>query len=390
MKATLEGINFQYSELNDTVDKLNKELERSTAEEQEISSLIIDAEATSRLYVEYLQLTKEVEDEEKKLLATSSDTRTLEEVKAEYDALRKESEQLNQQLDALRKESQKKQEDISKKEVELIKLKEETMGMKGASEEVLRLKQQIEEIQSTNENLKHQITEWTSQASEKIRATQELNTKKQSLQKEYSTQDEQLQLEKDTFQSRLSKVESLEQQLLPYVPSLTYYLIFFVRNSVQDITTKMEQILANKKEAESKLAATVAEIKANTDRIDEIRTQLSQREINRRNIAENIRYRQQLASIKSLEASIKEKEQALKLAAGSVEAAEQDLRPLEKEFATIKSKYDRLIGARANIQDQIKGFDKELNKAVYKTVDDDHRKMLIEVTVQTLSTETVV
>lgn len=59
-------------------------------EEATISSLIVDAEMIDRNYRDLMQLDSEIHEAESKLRASSSDSRTLEEVGREYEALQKQ------------------------------------------------------------------------------------------------------------------------------------------------------------------------------------------------------------------------------------------------------------------------------------------------------------
>lgn len=112
----------------------------------------------------------------------------------------------------------------------------------------------------------------------------------------------------------------------------------------------MDSVTKNKKETEGSLLQIENEWKNKKEMEEEIKNKIVKKDINKRNLSENIRYRQQLQSIKLIENKIKEKEQYLASVVGTVQEAEQDLQPLEKEFANIKTKYDRLVGARATLQ----------------------------------------
>ncbi len=57
--------------------------------EQDATSLLQDVQTISRNYQDYSRLQVEIDEEEAKLLQSSSDNRTLEEITAEYDSHQK-------------------------------------------------------------------------------------------------------------------------------------------------------------------------------------------------------------------------------------------------------------------------------------------------------------
>ena len=64
---------------------MSKEIEQLNKEETELSSLVHDLESINRIYNETIQLEKEVQDEETKILKFTNDTRTIDEISQEYD-----------------------------------------------------------------------------------------------------------------------------------------------------------------------------------------------------------------------------------------------------------------------------------------------------------------
>lgn len=164
------------------------------------------------------------------------------------------------------------------------------------------------------------------------------------------------------------------------------------RLSVESIKAKVEEATKLKKQLEAKIESIHQESRNSVDRLNDIREQLAQRDITKRNISDNIKYREQLNAIKTLEAKIKEKERAIS-AVMNVSDMEDDIDKLEKDVEGSKSqvkalhllnKYslfvqrDRLVGSRATYAEQVRIHEKELAKPNYKNVDEDYRKILIQ------------
>lgn len=229
------------------------------------------------------------------------------------------------------------------------------------------MKKEEESIKLENVDTKEQIVEYENRMAAASAEIQSVSNSRNELKKEALSKEEGIQQEKESFQSRLNKLESIEQQLTQL-------------ESI-DIISKLESVSVIMKEGQSKYENIKLEAKTISDQIEEIKTKRSSKDLNKRNLADNIRYRQQLSQIRQMENKIKEKEEYLTSVSGSLDQLDLDLAPLEKEQQNIKSKYDRLLGARATLQEQVKHFEKDLNKPTYKTIDEDYRKMLIELKV---------
>jgi hypothetical protein len=83
----------------------------------------------------------------------------------------------------------------------------------------------------------------------------------------------------------------------------------------------------------------------------------------------------------------------------NIDQIDEDQEKIEADFQNVKSKVvvpmpewwvkrDRMVGARSTYQEQIKSCEKELNKQQYKTIDDEYRKMLIQLKVNNMAVET--
>lgn len=68
------------------------------------------------------------------------------------------------------------------------------------------------------------------------------------------------------------------------------------------------------------------------------REQVAQRNTNKRNILDNIKYREQLSAIKQIEIKIKEKELLVNASSTDMIDLDADLDKLMKEYDTLKSK----------------------------------------------------
>ncbi len=105
-----------------------------------------------------------------------------------------------------------------------------------------------------------------------------------------------------------------------------------------NLNNKLQAAVSSKNELEQKLETIRQETKNLAEQIEEGRDQLAQRETTRRSIADNIKYREQLAQIKALEDKIKEKEQSLSGVVSNMDDISEDMNSIQKEYENVKSK----------------------------------------------------
>jgi predicted patatin/cPLA2 family phospholipase len=106
--------------------------------------------------------------------------------------------------------------------------------------------------------------------------------------------------------------------------------------AVESIKARVDEAAKLKKQLEAKIESINQESRNSVDRLNDIRDQLAQRDITKRNISDNIKYREQLNAIRTLEAKIKEKEKAIS-AVMNVSDMEDDIDKLEKDYEESKS-----------------------------------------------------
>lgn len=126
-----------------------------------------------------------------------------------------------------------------------------------------------------------------------------------------------------------------------------------------------------------KLAGMNEDIKQGNEALDQIREQLATSDIYKRNIEDNIKYRKQKAELKTLEETIRKKEEEANI--NTSESLDFDLDKVTKAIEQRKRKLNQIIGKKDAFAGQIKEHTKELNKPLYKNIDEQYRQMLIQV-----------
>jgi len=105
---------------------------------------------------------------------------------------------------------------------------------------------------------------------------------------------------------------------------------------------------------------------------------LANRQVTKRTIADNIKYRKSLLEIDQLSERIKQKNVDMQAIPG-YDSFETDQVENEKLWRDLKTERDSLSGQIRVYQEQIKNNEKELTRELYRNIDDDYRKMMIKV-----------
>lgn len=99
----------------------------------------------------------------------------------------------------------------------------------------------------------------------------------------------------------------------------------------------MEEANSNKKQWQTKIEKLNSEMKKGNEEVEECRGQLAQRDVTKRNIQDNIKYRQQKSTIENIELKIKDLEKNIG-AVVDMSGVEKNQEKLEKEYEDSKSK----------------------------------------------------
>src|SRR5690349_399361 len=92
---------------------------------------------------------------------------------------------------------------------------------------------------------------------------------------------------------------------------------------------------SKKKELDEKISSLDQETKKLNNQINESKEKLAQQETIRRNIADNVKYRNQLSKIKEMEIKIRDKEK--NNSPSDMESLEKELTRFQKDFDSLKS-----------------------------------------------------
>ncbi|PRP84324.1 hypothetical protein PROFUN_07625 [Planoprotostelium fungivorum] len=359
VKTKMDEVSEKKKKLEGSIEKLTADFSRLSTEDSQLNKLTAEADKIGIYYREYLELDKQARSQEAQLSTKTTDTRSLGEVNAEIGDLQRKSKELNQKIDQMRRESTDRQNQVLQATNALHVLERELSNMKAASNDIERLASEMDNIEVTRQETETGIREIEENIA-KIRGNiQELSKKRSESVRQGEEHEATVQQQKDAFQNRISQLQSLERQLREIT-----------------VTGDIEGAERKKKKAEEALEDNERDKKGIQEQIQDISSQIANSENLRRDLSDNLKYREQLREIRDLETKIKQREAKMGVSVDNAEYM-QELSTLEKEYANVKSKYDNLCGQKQNITQQMTSHQKEINKPNYKSVDEQYKQLSI-------------
>eukprot|EP01119_Soliformovum_irregulare_P016817 TRINITY_DN4920_c0_g1_i2.p1 TRINITY_DN4920_c0_g1~~TRINITY_DN4920_c0_g1_i2.p1 ORF type:complete len:1001 (-),score=480.92 TRINITY_DN4920_c0_g1_i2:555-3383(-) len=361
-----------------SIDQIKSDIERlqiiaeTTGNEvEEIKKSIEDLNGllpmcSSLIYLENdsAGLTKEIQVEESKLKAVSSDVRSLDDLNEELAKFQKDSEEAGESIERDRKKSMEIQRKLDEKKKTIDKLKDELFNMKGIGGELKKLSEKKSELENANVALLAEFEENSEKIQRKTLEMAEVQAKKTKTDKEGMRQEEEISSEKDNFQKMFNQLTNQCRQA--------------EKENPDEIRRKIGKIEQDQKSAEAKISEISAEIEKANKKLSESRDQSAQRDLEKSNLQNNIKHRAQLRRIEDTDKKIVELEAKYAKSASSLQEIEKQLSKVEKEYSTLKSEKDQKIGAKATRMATIKERQRQLrSKPEYATADQDHQEMII-------------
>eukprot|EP00026_Physarum_polycephalum_P000773 Phypoly_transcript_00774.p1 GENE.Phypoly_transcript_00774~~Phypoly_transcript_00774.p1 ORF type:complete len:1313 (+),score=243.76 Phypoly_transcript_00774:90-4028(+) len=338
-------------------------LHQTSQEEKETTDLLQEIEEMTRLLEELNTLNREIRDEEAKLKRVSADSRTPEEVSKQYDSLQNEGAVLNRTMDLLRKESQEIRTKISKHEEVCFKFRDEIAAMKGMTDKIAANNNTIKTLLADNEQYEHDIRDNDDKVKASLASIQNIVQNRNKVLKELEAKETSMQAKREAMQSQVQQIENLHKQIEMMGP--------------QHLQDKLQQATEARAKAEATIAQTDSDLKKCSEALDAMKEKLAQRNMTKRTITDNLRYREGLGEILTLENEIRKREKHISNTLPQNVDAEIML--IQKEFDGIKQQHDILVGKKQTWEEQSRHAEGELKKPQYKTVEEEHRAMLIKV-----------
>lgn len=128
--------------------------------------------------------------------------------------------------------------------------------------------------------------------------------------KELEVQEASLQSKRESLQSQITQVENLNRQVEQYVfiLLLVLYIDIFRRMGSQNLQEKYQQTTEARNKVETTIGQTDSDLKKCTEALNAMKEKLAQRNMTKRTITDNLRYREGLSEILAMEDEIKKRE----------------------------------------------------------------------------------
>jgi len=195
----------------------------------------------------------------------------------------------------------------------------------------------------------------------------EERTKKQQ---EGNKEEETVKKQKDSLQESVTRLESVLNQMK--------------KSNWEGMNKEYNQILEKKGDIEKSMSAEGEELKKKMAMLNHVKELGAKSELLRRNIEDNIKYREEKHKIQSLVDEIEKKEQTLKNS--DTESLDFEIEKIEKLIEAKNKRLNQIDGKREIYKKNMNEITKELQKPGLKNIDDEYRQMLIKVKTTEMAT----
>ncbi|CAG8478399.1 9193_t:CDS:10 [Ambispora gerdemannii] len=333
-------------------------------EKQRIQELYIISGEITRLAKEIKSLNNDIQDLELQLSYTGS-IKTLEELTSERDDLRDKINKINRDIQQLSTRKDIKQREIRNREDRLHQSRRELLEVQHQLQQRIALEKSKEEIMAEIRQQEHLIAE----ADAQISATRPSIT----LAKNKLEEKHQLNFERES--SMLRDLQELKNSLSQF-NDLNQEIEQYTKQGNADL---LSQSNAEIQRLESEISTKTKELEKLQQQLQRFDKLASEVENTKRNINDNIRYRQIQKNIDEIAHEIDHLQGEI----GQQTDARysQQLSELQKKHEKFTMQRATLIGELSQIQEQIRKQELEL-KQNYKNAKEEYHKQFINVTVE--------
>ncbi|KAH9649599.1 DNA repair protein RAD50 [Citrus sinensis] len=339
------------------------------ADKESVEVLVQPVETADRLFQEIQLWQKQVDDLEYMLDSRGQGVRTMEEIQLELSGSLSTKDNLQNELEKLRDEQRYMENDLSNIQIRWHTLREEKVKAANTLRDVKKAEEELEHLMEEKGQLdldEKLLAEASGPLSkEKEKLLSDYNDLKVKLNCEYEEQAEQ----KINFQQEIEMLLKIASKIKEYALNLRYYDL-----------RKDERF----KELQEKKSQSESEVKSCKIRTDEILVELdrfkdivrNQDQI-RRNIEDNLNYRETKAKVDKFASEIESLEERV-LKIGGVSTFETELGKHLLERERLLSEVNRCQGTMSVYQTNISRNKIDLKQAQYKDIDKRHFDQLIQ------------
>ncbi|KAH9680401.1 DNA repair protein RAD50 [Citrus sinensis] len=379
VKLSKETIPVAEKNLHELTEELNQKsqafddvlgvLAQIKADKESVEALVQPVETADRLFQEIQLWQKQVDDLEYMLDSRGQGVRTMEEIQLELSGSLSTKDNLQNELEKLRDEQRYMENDLSNIQIRWHTLREENVKAANTLRDVKKAEEELEHLMEEKGQLdldEKLLAEASGPLSkEKEKLLSDYNDLKVKLNREYEEQAEQ----KINFQQEIEMLLKIASKIKEYALNLRYYDL-----------RKDERF----KELQEKKSQSESEVKSCKIRTDEILVELdrfkdivrNQDQI-RRNIEDNLNYRETKAKVDKFASEIESLEERV-LKIGGVSTFETELGKHLLERDRLLSEVNRCQGTMSVYQTNISRNKIDLKQAQYKDIDKRHFDQLIQ------------
>ncbi|KYQ93083.1 DNA recombination/repair protein [Tieghemostelium lacteum] len=367
LKSAITNLNTQITQLTIQL-RIKQDLDQTESAEIQVlrnqtqlcDQVSVQSKIISQLLAERDQLKLDISNEQQQISRLmGSSLMTLEEFEKSIETKQKQWNADSELLDQLQLQS-KEQNDA------LFTLKNKRMASQNlltmhsnSSGIIERLKGSKSELALENENIDKQCLEHQQQVQDiQVKISQQ-TTEYESEKEKFETKMSTLQKEKNLFQTRIESIRSYHGRIVQFKMS----------------EDSMARIQKQNVDLQEMIKVLDADYAVGDQSITEIRNNLSQVDVTKRTIADNIAYRQQISNLNQLAQQIVRKREIVKTV---VEQESANLPDLQRNMEILKSKYDQITGQTTILQHQLESCNSELKKPIYKGVDETYKDLFLK------------
>lgn len=362
-EKSLNELNEELEQKNQSLDDVLGVSAQIKADKDSVDALIQPVETADRLFQEIQALQKQVDDLEYKLDFRGQGVRTMEDIQLELDSLQRTKDSLHNDLEKLREEQRHMENDLSNIQIRWHTVREEKVRAANTLRDVKKAEEELDSILEQKSMVeldeKHLTEALGPLLKEKEKLWRDCDDLKTKLNNEYEEQAR----NRSNYQKEFDRILEISSEIKKY-----YDLRKGERlKELHEKNTVAESELHSCKKRKEEISAEMKKIRDSIENQDKVR----------RNIQDNLNFRETKAEVDKLTHEIENLEdQILKI--GGISAIEAELKQLLKERERLLSELNRCRGTVAVYHSNISKNQVDLKQTQYKDIDKRYFDQLIE------------
>uniref|UniRef100_A0A2N9GWL7 DNA repair protein RAD50 n=2 Tax=Fagus sylvatica TaxID=28930 RepID=A0A2N9GWL7_FAGSY len=333
------------------------------ADKDSIEALVQPVETADRFFQEIQTWQKQVDDLEEKLDVGGQGVKTMEEIQSELNTLQSTKDGLHNELEKLRDEQRYMEMDLSNIRIRWHTLREEKVKAANALRDVRKAEEELERLTEEKSQVdfdeKHLTEALGPLSKEKDKLLNDYNELKAKLNHEYEEQADQ----KRNYQQEVESLLKINSKIKEY---------YDLKKG-----DRLKELQEKKSVLESQLQSCDIRKQEISDELNKSKDLMRNQDQLRRNIEDNLNYREKKAEVDELAREIESLEEGI-LKIGGVSTFEAELGKLAQERERLLSEVNRCHGTMSVYQSNISKNKIDLKQAQYKDIDKRYFDQLIQ------------